>query len=445
MTAPRAARWRVNAFLAVWLPVLALDAFRPACGAHQAVHDAINPALLWTGLWQGPWRLYAPDVGKDNLRLRAEVVFAVILTRLTTQVTFGVTADYLAGAPGFPIPPERVELFAVNVGAGVVAARGDARPEAARDVRHRRHDDRRVELLHQESKADDQRDQPVAEIEQQAGPAHIVLGPGAEQAADWKRIARREGVQLLGPNSLGLQRPRLGLNASVAGPMATPGPLALVSQSGALTSSMLDWAARNAVGFSQVASLGPGSPVDIAEVLDLSIEEATLGCVRTLRGRFTHACQACQGQGHRVLTSACPGCQGKGTRAKAALFGWLRTQETCPDCAGEGREHQHCTPCEGTGQRSLSYRKHVRIPPGVRAGDDALHPHRRDLPLRRHRHPARRMGLERHARERLGVVRRNHHPRRRQRRHRRRRLARRGEGQPRRTAEARSHSMYSTV
>lgn len=35
-------------------------------------------------------------------------------------MTFGVTADYLAGAPGFPIPPERVSLFAVNVGAGVV-------------------------------------------------------------------------------------------------------------------------------------------------------------------------------------------------------------------------------------------------------------------------------------------------------------------------------------
>lgn len=113
----------------------------------------------------------------------------------------------------------------------------------------------------------------------------------------------------------------------------------------------------------------PPREVTVRQV-SLSIEEATLGCVRTLRGRFTHACAACQGQGHRVLTSACPGCQGKGTRAKAALFGWLWTQETCPDCAGDGRERQHCAPCEGTGQRSLSYRKHVRIPPGVRAGDE---------------------------------------------------------------------------
>ncbi|WP_294180693.1 heliorhodopsin HeR [uncultured Schumannella sp.] len=55
------------------------------------------------------------------LHLVQAIVFTVILAQLSTQVTFGVTADYLAGPPGFPIPPERVDLFAVNVGAGVVA------------------------------------------------------------------------------------------------------------------------------------------------------------------------------------------------------------------------------------------------------------------------------------------------------------------------------------
>jgi acetyltransferase len=55
-------------------------------------------------------------------------------------------------------------------------------------------------------------------------------------------------VHLLGPNGLGIQRPQLQLNASVAGPLAR-GPLALVSQSGALTSSMLDWAATTPWAF----------------------------------------------------------------------------------------------------------------------------------------------------------------------------------------------------
>ena len=58
----------------------------------------------------------------------------------------------------------------------------------------------------------------------------LILGTGlsAEQAATLKAIARREGIALLGPNSLGLQRPQLQLNASVIGPLAADGPLALV-------------------------------------------------------------------------------------------------------------------------------------------------------------------------------------------------------------------------
>ncbi len=100
--------------------------------------------------------------------------------------------------------------------------------------------------------------------------AALVISSGidAEQAAELKAIARREGMHLLGPNCLGIQRPHLQLNASAAGPMARAGSLALVSQSGALTTSMLDWAQRNAVGFSTVVSLGPNTGVDIAQVLD---------------------------------------------------------------------------------------------------------------------------------------------------------------------------------
>jgi acetyltransferase len=100
--------------------------------------------------------------------------------------------------------------------------------------------------------------------------AALVLSSGitAEQASELVRIARRDGVQLLGPNSGGFQRPQLGLNASTVGPLAHAGPLALVSQSGALTASMLDWARKNAVGFSNVVSLGPHTSVDLAEVLD---------------------------------------------------------------------------------------------------------------------------------------------------------------------------------
>jgi acetyltransferase len=52
--------------------------------------------------------------------------------------------------------------------------------------------------------------------------AALVISSGIppELAGELKKIARREGIQLLGPNSLGLQRPQLQLNASAAGPLA---------------------------------------------------------------------------------------------------------------------------------------------------------------------------------------------------------------------------------
>lgn len=100
--------------------------------------------------------------------------------------------------------------------------------------------------------------------------AALVVGSGipAAEAAEMHRVAKRHGMHLLGPNSLGFQRASIGLNASAVGPLAAAGPLALVSQSGALTASILDWASQNSVGFSQVVSLGPNTVVDIAQVLD---------------------------------------------------------------------------------------------------------------------------------------------------------------------------------
>lgn len=100
--------------------------------------------------------------------------------------------------------------------------------------------------------------------------AALALGSGvdAQQAARLHQIARREGMHLLGPNSLGLQRPSLQLNASIAGPLAHEGTLALVCQSGALTTATLDWASGNGVGFSSVISLGPHTAVGLAEALD---------------------------------------------------------------------------------------------------------------------------------------------------------------------------------
>jgi acetyltransferase len=81
--------------------------------------------------------------------------------------------------------------------------------------------------------------------------------------------ARRNRIRVLGPNCLGVMRPSHGLNASLrqrAG--AAPGNVALVSQSGAICTAMLDWAGPRRVGFSAVVSLGAAADVDFGDVLD---------------------------------------------------------------------------------------------------------------------------------------------------------------------------------
>ena len=75
-------------------------------------------------------------------------------------------------------------------------------------------------------------------------------------------------MRILGPNSLGIAIPAIGLNASFASARARAGDLALVSQSGVLTSAILDYAAASSVGFSAVVSLGDGADVDAADVID---------------------------------------------------------------------------------------------------------------------------------------------------------------------------------
>lgn len=121
--------------------------------------------------------------------------------------------------------------------------------------------------------------------------AAVVLGTGidAKTAQSLHQVARHHGIYMLGPNSMGLQIPRLQLNASTFGPLIGAGPIALVSQSGALTASILDWARQNDVGFSQVVALGPNSAVDLSQVLDyLASDPHTHSVVVYLEG-ITHA------------------------------------------------------------------------------------------------------------------------------------------------------------
>jgi acetyltransferase len=111
--------------------------------------------------------------------------------------------------------------------------------------------------------------------------AAVILSAGfGEAGADGTALqqtlleaARRYGIRLIGPNCLGLMRPSLGLNATFSNGGALPGKLALVSQSGALCTAILDWAHANEIGFSSVVSLGDSADVDFGETLDFLVSD----------------------------------------------------------------------------------------------------------------------------------------------------------------------------
>lgn len=79
--------------------------------------------------------------------------------------------------------------------------------------------------------------------------------------------ARKHGIALLGPNCLGLITGENRLNATFARSMPLPGSVALMSQSGALCTSILDWSVRELIGFSRFVSLGNKAGVDESDLL----------------------------------------------------------------------------------------------------------------------------------------------------------------------------------
>jgi len=106
----------------------------------------------------------------------------------------------------------------------------------------------------------------------------VVISAGFSEAGAGKQgqllekemleVARRYGIRIIGPNCLGIMRPSNGINATFGYDSAHQGKLALVSQSGAICTAILDWAKSQGIGFSTVVSIGDASDIDFGEVLD---------------------------------------------------------------------------------------------------------------------------------------------------------------------------------
>ncbi|MFI3271938.1 MAG: GNAT family N-acetyltransferase [Pseudomonadota bacterium] len=82
------------------------------------------------------------------------------------------------------------------------------------------------------------------------------------------QAAKRHGVRVLGPESLGFLSPSIGINASLISCKPLAGKVAFVSQSEALFTTVLDWAQSRKIGFSHCISLGNHYDLSFPDILD---------------------------------------------------------------------------------------------------------------------------------------------------------------------------------
>jgi acetyltransferase len=95
------------------------------------------------------------------------------------------------------------------------------------------------------------------------------MGPeGAKLEAQIREELRGSKIRLIGPNCLGVMNPLAGINATFAHDMAKPGNVALLSQSGALQTAILDWSLEEGVGFSAFVSTGSMLDVGWGDLID---------------------------------------------------------------------------------------------------------------------------------------------------------------------------------
>ncbi len=99
-------------------------------------------------------------------------------------------------------------------------------------------------------------------------------GPAGRRLEDRvMQRARHYGIRVMGPNCLGIIRPDAGVNLTFGNNDAAGGNLALVSQSGAICTAILDWAEANGIGFSTVVSTGIGADLDFGDYLDYLVSD----------------------------------------------------------------------------------------------------------------------------------------------------------------------------
>lgn len=122
----------------------------------------------------------------------------------------------------------------------------------------------------------------IAELGGRGTRAAVVITAGFGELGERGRALQRAALEaarphllrIIGPNCVGIMVPGIGLDASFSHLAPPPGDIAFVSQSGAMITGVLDWAAPRRIGFSHVVSLGDMADVDFGDMLDYLAADA---------------------------------------------------------------------------------------------------------------------------------------------------------------------------
>ena len=110
------------------------------------------------------------------------------------------------------------------------------------------------------------------------------VGPeGALLERELVEEARKYGVRVVGPNCVGIMNFKIGLDATFTSRehqgRPGPGPISLVTQSGAIGSMMLDLSAEMGLGYSKYVSVGNMCDVSLTEIVEYLAEDPDTGII----------------------------------------------------------------------------------------------------------------------------------------------------------------------
>ena len=121
--------------------------------------------------------------------------------------------------------------------------------------------------------------------------------------------------------------------------------------------------------FGQQDPSGPQRGDDLRYNLEITLEEAALGCEKEISVTKLDKCETCDGSGAEAGSKlkTCTTCGGRGQVLTSR--GIFSIAQTCPHCKGQGRLlEKPCKTCHGDGKHQRTSKIKLRIPAGVEGG-----------------------------------------------------------------------------